>query len=245
MILRKRWADVFAELIGYMDFYHRFDPVCLHGGGQWKRTGKEKSMSDPQVPMWQQWAQFRFGVVGELLTCPPSHGQLQEALDRLARQHYQHPIDPGRRICFGKSTIERWYYKARAADDPIAALGRSIRRDAGIRWSMSETLLTTLKAQYQAHRRWNVQLHYDNLKALMFTVSGIWTFTRRKSASWIVPENGIGRWHWPYSTITAGYAAICSSTSMSLTLSSRPVSPDAYHLASVGPGPSQNRAWSG
>jgi hypothetical protein len=43
------------------------------------------------------------------------------------------------RICFGASTIERWYYKAKAAPDPIAALGRKIRRDAGIRWSISDT----------------------------------------------------------------------------------------------------------
>ncbi|MCF8025576.1 MAG: DDE-type integrase/transposase/recombinase [Desulfobacteraceae bacterium] len=123
-------------------------------------------MNDPKMPKWQLWAQFRFAVIGELLSCPPPGGQLQKAIDRLARQHYQHPTDPTRRICLGRSTIERWYYKAKTAADPIAALGRKIRRDAGIRWSVSETLLSTLKTQYEAHRRWNIQLHYDNLKAL-------------------------------------------------------------------------------
>lgn len=123
-------------------------------------------MNEPNVPMWQRWARFRFAVIGELLSCPPERGELQKTLDRLARQHYQHPTDPGRRIRIGQSTIERWYYKARAASDPVAALGRKIRRDAGIRWSMPEALLTTLKAQYEAHRRWNVQLHYDNLCAM-------------------------------------------------------------------------------
>jgi putative transposase len=124
-------------------------------------------MSDPEVPLWQRWAQFRFAVIGELLSCPPPQGQLQKAIDRLARQHYHHPIDPDRRICLGQSTIERWYYKAKQAADPIAVLGRKIRSDAGMRWSMPQELLAILKSQYEAHRRWNVQLHYDNLKALV------------------------------------------------------------------------------
>ena len=119
-----------------------------------------------QVPMWQQWAQFRFSVIGELLSCPPDKGRLQKAIDQLAQKTYQHPIDPERQIRFGRSTIERWYYKAKSATDPIAALGRKIRKDAGIRWSMSPKVLATLKNQYQAHRRWSVQLHYDNLAAL-------------------------------------------------------------------------------
>lgn len=85
----------------------------------------------------------------------------------MAQKDYQHPIDADQRICFGASTIERWYYKAKTAADPIAALGRKIRHDAGIRWSMSEQLLALLKAQYEAHRRWNVQLHYDNLSVLV------------------------------------------------------------------------------
>jgi transposase InsO family protein len=123
-------------------------------------------MSELKLPMWQRWARFRFSVIGELLVCPPEKGQLQEAIQRLAQNSYQHPIDPARRIGLGASTIERWYYKARAASDPISALGRRIRSDAGTRWSMSEPVLAALKAQYQAHPRWNVQLHYDNLVAL-------------------------------------------------------------------------------
>jgi len=123
-------------------------------------------MSEPQMPMWQRWAHFRFSVIGRLLSCPPQKGQLQSAIDQLAQKNYQHPIDASRRIQFGSSTIERWYYKAREAEDPIAALGRKIRSDAGIRWSISDALLTALKTQYEAHRRWNVQLHYDNLVAM-------------------------------------------------------------------------------
>jgi putative transposase len=124
-------------------------------------------MNEPQIPMWQRWAQFRFSVIGELLSCPPEKGRLQKAIEHLAHKNYQHPTDPNQRICLGASTIERWYYKAKAAADPIAALGRKIRCDAGIRWSMSEVLLSVLKAQYESHSRWNVQLHYDNLAALV------------------------------------------------------------------------------
>jgi len=123
-------------------------------------------MSDSKMPMWQRWAQFRFSVLGELLSSPPRKGQLQEALQRLAERTYQHPICDNRQMGIGKSTIEKWYYKAKDAPDPISALGRKIRSDAGIRWSMSDSLLAVLKAQYEAHRRWNVQLHYDNLVVL-------------------------------------------------------------------------------
>ncbi len=28
-------------------------------------------MSDSKMPMWQRWAQFRFSVLGELLSSPP------------------------------------------------------------------------------------------------------------------------------------------------------------------------------
>ena len=110
-------------------------------------------MNNDTMPMWQRWAQFRFAVIGKLLSSPPPKGQLQKAIEALARQTYRHPIDADRQISLGASTIERWYYKANGAVDPIAALGRKIRRDAGIRWSMSEMLLAALKAQYDTHHR--------------------------------------------------------------------------------------------
>jgi len=123
-------------------------------------------MSEFELPMWQRWAQFRFSVIGELLSCPPPKGKLQKVLERIAAKTYQHPIDGSRRMRIGKSTIERWYYRAKGTADPISALGRKSRSDAGIRWSMSDALLEVLKTQYETHRRWNVQLHYDNLVAL-------------------------------------------------------------------------------
>ena len=154
-------------------------------------------MSECQLPKWQRWAQFRHSVVGELLSCPPPKGQLQRAISRLARKTYQHPIDPNQRISIGESTIERWYYKAKNAADPIAVLGRKIRSDAGIRWSMSETLLAALKAQYQAHRRWNVQLHYDNLVALAKEQPQLNPIPSYKTVLRCMRDNGWLRSHQP------------------------------------------------
>jgi transposase InsO family protein len=52
------------------------------------------------------------------------------------------------------------------AADPLAALGRKTRADAGRRWAISDEVFSALKNQYHAHPRWTVQLHYDNLTAL-------------------------------------------------------------------------------
>jgi transposase InsO family protein len=140
--------------------------------------------------MWQRWARFRFAVIGELLSCPPSKGNLQAAIARLARQTWQHPIEPNRHIRIGASTIERWYYKAKSAADPIAALGRKIRRDAGTRWSISDMLLAELKSQYQAHRRWNVQLHHDNLEVLVREQPGLGPMPSYKTVLRCMRDNG-------------------------------------------------------
>ena len=154
-------------------------------------------MSEPQMPMWQRWAQFRFSVIGGLLSCPPQKGQLQQAIGRLSGKNYQHPIHPHRRICIGSSTIERWYYKARETADPIAALGRKIRSDAGIRWSMSDVLMAAIEAQYQAHRRWNGQLHYDNLVAFAQEQPQLKPVPSYKTVLRCMRDNGWLRTHEP------------------------------------------------
>ena len=65
-------------------------------------------MSDPKMPRWQHWAQFRFAVIGSLLSSPPENGQLQQELQALAEKRYQHPLVPDKRISPSFSTIERW-----------------------------------------------------------------------------------------------------------------------------------------
>ena len=122
-------------------------------------------MHDDDVPGKQRWARFRLQVIGPLLASPPPDGELQGELRKLSARVYQHPLHRGQSLRLGFSTIERWYYQAKDAADPIAALGRKVRADAGRSWALSPELLAALEAQYAAHPRWTVQLHYDNLAA--------------------------------------------------------------------------------
>ena len=123
-------------------------------------------MAESLPPGWQLWAHFRFSIIGGLLSNPPQSGELQHRLQELAEKNWQHPLRPGL-VRVGFSTLERWYYQARNAADPVAALGRRIRRDRGRRQALSAALLKILAQQYQQHRRWSMQLHYDNLRALV------------------------------------------------------------------------------
>lgn len=124
-------------------------------------------MGDDTLSRKERWARFRFSVIGGLLASPPEGGTLQAALREVAAGTYQHPLRLGERVRLGFSTIERWYYQARGAPDPIAALGRKLRVDTGRTWALAPDLLTVLEAQYQAHPHWTVQLHYDNLAAVV------------------------------------------------------------------------------
>ena len=112
------------------------------------------------------WAQFRFSIIGGLLAKPPNIGELQKKLEILAGQSYQHPTKDTL-VRFGTSTIERWYYKALGSDDPIEALGRKPRSDAGISKAMSSELLSELGRQYKNFSNWSYRLHADNLVALV------------------------------------------------------------------------------
>lgn len=123
-------------------------------------------MRDKDLPGWQLWAQFRFSVIGSLLSNPPQSGELQQRLRQLAEKSYQHPLRPGS-LRLGFSTIERWYYQAKEASDPIAALGRKLRSDCGRRFAFSAQLLGVLEQQYRHYPRWSVQLHCDNLAAVV------------------------------------------------------------------------------
>jgi len=114
----------------------------------------------------RKWARFRFSVVGRLLAAPPPRGELRAELKALAARTWRHPIHEGP-SCFGFSTIERWYYKAlKAQADPVGALKRALRCDAGTHPSLSQALRARLKTQHGEHRRWSIKLHYDNLAAL-------------------------------------------------------------------------------
>ena len=114
----------------------------------------------------ERWARLRFAIVGPLLASPPGRGELQAALAKLAAQTWKHP-STGEASCFGVSTIERWYYRAKNEQrDPVGVLRRRVRSDVGGHPSLSEGLRRALQGQYKEHTGWSTQLHYDNLVAL-------------------------------------------------------------------------------
>lgn len=122
--------------------------------------------SNDDTPARERWARLRFSVVAPLLAAPPQRGYLQSEIEKLAEKTWRHPTT-GEPLVFGFSTIERWYYQALVEQkDPIGRLARKLREDAGTQPSVSTRLRDAIRAQYEAHKRWSYQLHFDNLVAL-------------------------------------------------------------------------------
>ena len=122
--------------------------------------GSSQQADDPE-----RWARLRFAIVGPLLAAPPEHGELQAALRELSAKSWRHPVT-GLGVAFSVPTLERWFYVARSSPDPVSALRRKRRADAGRGRRLSPTLIQALETQYRGHAGWTVQLHYDNLLAL-------------------------------------------------------------------------------
>jgi transposase InsO family protein len=123
-------------------------------------------MSKKSKKYLTDWAHFRFSVIGGLLARPPGKGDLRKEIEKLASGLYVHPTKDAW-VSFGASSIERWYYQALNSEDPIKALSRKIRSDAGKAIAMSPQLLDELGKQYARYPHWSYQLHADNLAALM------------------------------------------------------------------------------
>jgi transposase InsO family protein len=123
-------------------------------------------VSSPDRPARRRWAQLRFSIIGPLLAAPPEHGDLRAALEELAAKRYKHPTT-GEAVRFGVSTIERWLYCARGTADPVAALARKVPSHAGSFPAMPARLAAALEVQWQQHPGWTMQLHADNLRALV------------------------------------------------------------------------------
>lgn len=110
------------------------------------------------------FARFRFSVIGPLLSSPPASGELQQTLAALAEKQWLHPVTH-QPMTLGISTLERWYYKARAAFNPLDVLQPKRRHDSGQSKQLSPQLKDILQVQYQEHPSWSYQLHVDNLMA--------------------------------------------------------------------------------
>lgn len=112
-----------------------------------------------------RWARLRFSIIGPLLAAPPKHGDLQGQITDLAKRLYRHPTT-GESARFGTSTIERWFYVAKDAGDPVTALARKVPSHAGTHLAMPANVALALAGLYQHHPGWSTQLHHDNLRAL-------------------------------------------------------------------------------
>jgi transposase InsO family protein len=123
-----------------------------------------KPIKDPSQR--DRWARLRFVIIGPLLAAPPEQGGLQTALALLAAKTWRHPTT-GLDVNFGLSTLERWYYAARKADDPVAALKNSLRGGVKRFPSLSSSVIDILTLQYREHPGWTAQLHFDNLRAAL------------------------------------------------------------------------------
>jgi putative transposase len=110
--------------------------------------------SDEDLPDRDRWSRLRFAIIGGLLACPPAEGELQGALEALAARTWRHPFT-GLDIRFGTSTIQRWYYAARRAADPISVLRNQVRQDIGRFPSFSAEAAQALRALYSEHPGWN------------------------------------------------------------------------------------------
>ncbi len=120
-------------------------------------------MSETSASVHELWARFRFTVVGPLLSAPPPDGELEAALKELSEREWQHPTRADELVKFGFSTIQRWYYLAKESLNPIDALRRDVRDDAGHTKAVHEALQVLLRKQYRAYPGWTYQLHYENL----------------------------------------------------------------------------------
>lgn len=117
------------------------------------------------TPARVRWARLRFQIIGSLLAAPPEAGELQSCIEQLAARSWRHP-STGEVIRFAFKTIERWFYSARAAADPLDALARKVPSHAGTHPTVSEAVGEVIVRQHREHPRWTFQLHYDNLVAI-------------------------------------------------------------------------------
>jgi len=112
-----------------------------------------------------RWARLRFAIIGPLLAAPPASGELKASLESLACKTWKHPIN-GTAFHYSAASLERFYYRARYAQDPVSALRPQQRCDKGHRRQLSEQQREAIKVEYHKHPGWTIQLHVDNLVAL-------------------------------------------------------------------------------
>ncbi len=147
---------------------------------------KEQTNSNPA----EKWAQFRFSIVGPLLSSPPEHGMLGAELKKLSQKYWKHPTED-KLVQFGQSTIERWYYDAlHNPADPVGALKKKVRSDAGT-IDINPQLAKELKNQYKRYSEWSYLLHTENLAALVRNKSDLGPMPSYSKVKRYMQRNGL------------------------------------------------------
>jgi len=164
-----------------------------------KPIKEEARMSRNKRHQRQTWEHFRFALIGPLLADPPEPGQLTKRLANIANKEWKHPLKPNQTYTVSVATLERWYYAARRAKDPVLSLRRKQREDNGSSRCLSHDTKQALKTQYQQYGHWSYQLHYDNLKASQADVPSYSTVRRyMKTQGWYkkprLKANTVGAW---------------------------------------------------
>lgn len=154
-----------------------------------------------------RWARLRFAIIGPLLAAPPPRGELGKALACLSQKNWSHPVT-GAPVRFSAPTLERWFYTARNSPDPVAALRRRQRQDAGRSRQFSGALSLALKAQYRAYPGWTAQLHFDNLVALAEQDRALGPVPSYASVRRYLKAHGMGRQRRPKRHTPGGEQAV-------------------------------------
>ena len=105
---------------------------------------------------------FRYGVVAELLSCPPGRGELAVRLREISERTFYAPWEE-EPIKISFRTVERWYYAAKNAQRPSEELQPKIRSDRGETRVLTEEHKNWLHNYKRKFPSWSVQLLFDNL----------------------------------------------------------------------------------
>jgi len=105
---------------------------------------------------------FRYGIISELLSRPPSEGELATRLREISEKYFTPPWD-AEPIKISVRTLERWYAAARKAERPSEILQPKIRTDRGQSRVLTEEHKSWLADYCIKFPSWSVQLLFDNL----------------------------------------------------------------------------------
>ncbi len=100
----------------------------------------------------QKLAEFRFSIIGNLLSSPPKKGKLKKEFQRLATKMWENPIT-NEQISFHWQTIERWYYDTKNDQlNSIDVLRTKTRLDKGLSRILTEEVKKIIRDRYSKYK---------------------------------------------------------------------------------------------